>query len=587
MDITQSSNRVINSFPPLNNITPFTRVDGWSFLEVLEGLRHYIVSVLTPGIDSNFEEFYNGYIKNFNALLDDIENSKNSWKDYFDEFMSDVNEQLKILNDKAVADLVEDLNSQIRIALDDSFVNRGKTVEFWVSPTIGNDSNSGDKTSPLKTLAKAIELTKNKVLDHGESVNIKLFPEVYTERVVIPHTSTRFTLNIYGHPVGGHPNVPQSIWWKGGSVSEQAFTSTSPNANVTLYDIKFVDYNGATSSGGYSNTEGEVTFINVHASRCNFGARSQHGSLTVKGGIFEECGYTVGGGTGVAALNSYMVNKHEIGSQNAGNYNGSPIFRRCRTAVSIHEATSGHVDWCVFEDNKTGLFVGRNATLNPSGSKFLRNDVGISASNGANFFTSNNVFGTGNDANGMAVNATGMSFIGSNQMWTSIVTSDSLTDYLVRDINSPNLITNTTETEYSAYFGGGDLTPEWWNDVSVGLRPNKAYITRINGEVLVSSGSLRFTTLLGSASESGVFVNADSFKTGAFEVYSEIIFIDRGEQLIRTKLLMDGNQVKISTKRTSVDMSAGKIARIQMRMYGGQIAGSSMRIDSVQNWFRG
>lgn len=117
MNIAQSSNRVVNSFPPLNNITPFTRVDGWSFLEILEGLRYYVVEVLVSDIDSNNKDISDQLNKWFTQYVKDFENLKGDWQELFDNFMANIVIELEGLNDQAVANLVVNKLSDLHGAL--------------------------------------------------------------------------------------------------------------------------------------------------------------------------------------------------------------------------------------------------------------------------------------------------------------------------------------------------------------------------------------------------------------------------------------------------------------------------------------
>lgn len=121
MDMVASSNRVINSFPPLNNITPFTRVDGWSFLEVLEGLRNYIVNTLVPEIDDDFEKITIQLNEWFEQYTIDFQGLKDEWQKLFDDFMDDIVAQLEALNDQAMANLIRDIQSKTREALDEQY----------------------------------------------------------------------------------------------------------------------------------------------------------------------------------------------------------------------------------------------------------------------------------------------------------------------------------------------------------------------------------------------------------------------------------------------------------------------------------
>ena len=107
MDMVASSNRIINAFPPLNNITAFTRVDGWSFLEVLEGLRYYVVETLVKEIDMNNELISKQLNEWFDAYTKDFDELKTEWQTLFDEFMANVVIELEGLNDQAIINLIK------------------------------------------------------------------------------------------------------------------------------------------------------------------------------------------------------------------------------------------------------------------------------------------------------------------------------------------------------------------------------------------------------------------------------------------------------------------------------------------------
>lgn len=120
MDLNQSSNRVINRFPPLNNITPFTRVDGWSFLEVMEGMRNYIVNTLVKDVDLNNELIVDQLNEWFEAYVKDFSNLKAEWQSLFDQFMANIVVELEALNDQAISNLIG-VESLTRASLEEFF----------------------------------------------------------------------------------------------------------------------------------------------------------------------------------------------------------------------------------------------------------------------------------------------------------------------------------------------------------------------------------------------------------------------------------------------------------------------------------
>ena len=168
MDIAQSSNRIVNNFPPLNNMTPFTRVDGWSFLEVLEGLRYHIVNVMTPELDKMIAGWKEAYEK----LLKDIEDKYDEWDDRFDAFMADVVAQLEALNDQAVANLIRNSLSQTAIALQEKFVEH-HSKEFFIDIAEYGAKQDGSDSADAIEAANAIAASQGKTLVASGTYSIK------------------------------------------------------------------------------------------------------------------------------------------------------------------------------------------------------------------------------------------------------------------------------------------------------------------------------------------------------------------------------------------------------------------------------
>lgn len=200
MDIVQSSNRVINSFPPLNNITPFTRVDGWSFLEVLEGLRRYVVEILVGEIDDRnklitdqMNAWFEQYKQDHFELIKDIQDSKDAWQVLFDDFMADVVAQLEALNDLAAANLVNNETSKLKIALNKHFVKRS---EYWVDPRDFGAKGDG-VTDDLQAFRDCSEYARG---TFGQGMEIRVTPGDYYVSHVVDIYSNQHWLGI-GQPI--------------------------------------------------------------------------------------------------------------------------------------------------------------------------------------------------------------------------------------------------------------------------------------------------------------------------------------------------------------------------------------------------
>ena len=91
---------------PLTQITPFTYRDGLTFLQILNEFEKWLREV-TPEIEALLKE-----------NSDYITGVENNWLTLWTEFMENVNAELEALNDQAVANLVNQVDSKIREALD-------------------------------------------------------------------------------------------------------------------------------------------------------------------------------------------------------------------------------------------------------------------------------------------------------------------------------------------------------------------------------------------------------------------------------------------------------------------------------------
>ena len=103
----------IPPYGPTPNITPFTYRDGATYLQILEGLRVYINRTIVPFINENFAEFGQIFADEVNRLIDAV----NAAIDMV------INDSVEI-QDPIVAQLIRDVNSLTRVALDELYVNK-------------------------------------------------------------------------------------------------------------------------------------------------------------------------------------------------------------------------------------------------------------------------------------------------------------------------------------------------------------------------------------------------------------------------------------------------------------------------------
>ena len=579
---------------PIAHLEPFPYHKGELYVELLDRLAKYVTDQLHPNlrktVEHMVEEMEHILALQHGKYVEGIQD----FQRIHDAFMEDVNSALMALNDNAVSDLADDPGSVFGQKLRELFSSRtdfdaltdefnalaktslqlADTTTYWVRPD-GDDNADGTQNSPLATIREAIDRSNGLSFTAGAELVVKLFPGVYTESLVVPHTSTPIRLHIMGHPVG-HPNRPLTRFQYDGN-RVQAITNTAPGTVVTISDVQYQGYRGTGTDAAISCTRNHLYTQNVHIDDCGSGIIMQNGNLDIKGGIIENCG---------TGIRSYMVSRHAIGTQNAGNRSNGPFIRNCNTGVSVGEASSGHVDWAVIEDCRTGLSLDRNAALNPAGTGFYRNEVGISLSNGAACFTSNNDFGTGDDANGRSVNVTSGAHLSSNEMWTSIVTMNSLDERIVRDVTSTPPLEGVNDENVTERLGSALLKSAWWNDESNGSQPDKAYIIRAYGTA-ENTNSIEMRLILGSGSlHPTTRTLFDSFEGGDFEVEATVKFLNRETQHLQVKLFVDGQHPKIVNRVASVDMSQDQNVYLQARVYGGEASGTTLDIHSTEVWMR-
>lgn len=116
---------------PLTQVTPFSYRDGMTYAKMVENLRCYLNTYIVPAFNEKMDEI----IVDFQEGITNAENttiqSKLDWQEFFEEFMEFVDARLQALNDQAVANLVNNQLSQLRIALDANFASKATqtTVE--------------------------------------------------------------------------------------------------------------------------------------------------------------------------------------------------------------------------------------------------------------------------------------------------------------------------------------------------------------------------------------------------------------------------------------------------------------------------
>lgn len=204
-------------------------------------------------------------------------------------------------------------------------------------------------------------------------------------------------LTIQGPDVGWDPDTdpwpsPTCIFDANGA-SVVGIQIEGRGLNILVKDIKFIDYDGSSSSAGIANDGGWLRCENVHAEGCEIGILSYMGRVTVKGGDI----YGTAGKAGVG-IKSMFLNKHEIGEQSAGAAGQGPRLRYLETGLHVQEGSTGHSDYVTYEDCTDGVRVTVNSRANFSGSEFERCTKAVRVDLNSVIYASAADYGSGADA---------------------------------------------------------------------------------------------------------------------------------------------------------------------------------------------
>lgn len=85
---------------PINNITPFTYRDGWTFLELVEGMRAYVRDTLVPGIDKNFEDLVSSFQDALDQIIADNDATVAEFNQMFLDFRAEFEAIVDTINNK-------------------------------------------------------------------------------------------------------------------------------------------------------------------------------------------------------------------------------------------------------------------------------------------------------------------------------------------------------------------------------------------------------------------------------------------------------------------------------------------------------
>ena len=134
-------------FYPIATVTPFTYKDGLTYLEVLEGLRHYVNTDLTGWVNDNFGELAASFVTEVNRMIDEV---------------TAITEGIEqgVVSDSAVAALVNNVASLTRVALDELYANlAAEPTDEQIAAIVV----AGDTKAALDAAYAGQELTNSEV----------------------------------------------------------------------------------------------------------------------------------------------------------------------------------------------------------------------------------------------------------------------------------------------------------------------------------------------------------------------------------------------------------------------------------------
>lgn len=179
---------------PYTNITPFTVRDGATYLQILEGLRHWLRAEVIPHIDENFSELVKGWEKNIEELTAAVDAQLDANIDEVNEIINTNNSEI----DTKISDLITFVNDSVN-----SIINNSITVVDPMLSGIVNDSSSETRKS-LNDLFNQAVTVKDNFTDafnsaYNRNINRVIVPSGHkitlTETVEIPEFINDIEIN--------------------------------------------------------------------------------------------------------------------------------------------------------------------------------------------------------------------------------------------------------------------------------------------------------------------------------------------------------------------------------------------------------
>lgn len=384
----------------VSQITPLVYRDGITLLQLIKELSDYVQNTLQPGLKIVLEQLTEDISSQLDEAVENYVLGVEQFQHIHDAFMADVNARLIALNDNAVTDLVNDDTSMLGEALRSIFPSRtdfdsyrdsvnetlshailvNENPVFYVNPYTGNDSNTGEETSPFRTLQHATDVALGTVTRPDTHVEIHLSAGIYPERVQLRQDIGTFNydIRVIGPDVGGHPNTPLATITQGKS-SGIGLGNRNENVSLTVENVLIQGYSGNGIGVLYGRTE----LDNVHIIDCGIGVDHFSGVLSMPNGIIREC---------ETGIRSIMLNRHNIGKQNNGHRGDTLRIENCGVGFHAQESSTGHVDYVSISDVEVGIAGYVNSRVNATGTSFTDVLVAFRVESNSNMMSLDNEF---------------------------------------------------------------------------------------------------------------------------------------------------------------------------------------------------
>jgi hypothetical protein len=469
------------------------------------------------------------------------------------------------------------------------------TDTFYINPTssqtnriyvgVSGASNTFDGLSPSQPVAK-LQTAMDWVANYGPVLSgfweINMTAGTFSRAKLQDGLLMQNYLTIKGVDVGGHPNVPTTIISEGMGISASGIYASS-GSEILVKDIKLVGYNGTSSSNGIAVSYNcSLKTSNVHTDSCYWGISGTSQSYTaVPDGIHSNCGFLNGdvqiSGTG-AAFRSLQQNNHYYGDQNASDVTNGAIIKNCSMGILAQEMSTGHANWITIQDCGDGAKITVSSRINGDGILFKRNSRAVRIDSSSHFGqTSNTVFATGVDVNGVAI----VRLSGAQKLDAYSISGYEMTYSITENTYEMKKVGTTyTQTTAQTYHTSVLKAPFWMtqrSSIVIGKRIRFKVFGTLTGATSNKRVNIRLTDGTTQGFIGLLFQPADS---GAFVAEGEIYFYDSNQQYIRISgSRTSGATVKHSTVFSTCD--ATKDITLTLETYV-DTAGDSVTIDFVE-----